>query len=49
MVERLARVIRPKYLPPWMNKTISALDEDKPIEWIAAGDYRAVAWLKPPG
>jgi len=45
MVERLARVIRPAYIPVWMNKPISALDDDKPIERIAAGDYRAVARL----
>lgn len=45
MVERLARVIRPTYIPVWMNKPISALEDDKPIERIAAGDYRAVARL----
>jgi transcriptional regulator with XRE-family HTH domain len=45
MVERLAQVIRPTYIPVWMNKPISALDDDKPIERIATGDYRAVARL----
>jgi hypothetical protein len=29
----------------WLNKPISALDDDKPIELIAAGDYCAVARL----
>ena len=45
LVERLARVIRPTYIPVWLNKPIPALDEDKPIDRIAAGDYRAVARL----
>ncbi|MBK5219600.1 MAG: hypothetical protein JJE35_07430 [Thermoleophilia bacterium] len=45
LVERLARVIRPTYIPVWLNKPVSVLDDDKPIERIAAGDYRAVARL----
>lgn len=45
IVERLARVIRPTYIPVWLNKPISALDDDKPIERTAAGDYRSVARL----
>lgn len=45
LVERLARVIRPTYISVWLNKPIAALDDDKPIERIAAGDYRAVARL----
>jgi hypothetical protein len=38
-------VIRPTYIPVWLNKLIPALDEDKPIDRIAMGDYRAVARL----
>lgn len=45
MVERLGRVIRPTYIPVWMNKPVELLDDDKPIERIAAGDYRSVARL----
>lgn len=45
MVERLSRVIRPTYIPVWLNKPIPALDDDKPIERIASGDYRSVARL----
>jgi hypothetical protein len=45
LVERLARVIRPTYIPVWLNKPLPALNEDKPIDRIAAGDYRAVARL----
>lgn len=45
IVERLARVIRPTYIPVWLNKPVEMLDDDKPIERIATGDYRAVARL----
>jgi hypothetical protein len=45
IVERLARVIRPAYIPVWLNTPVPLLDDDKPIERIAAGDYRAVARL----
>jgi hypothetical protein len=45
VVERLARVIRPTYIPVWLNKPLAALDDDKPIERIASGDYRSVARL----
>jgi hypothetical protein len=45
IVERLARVIRPTYVPAWLNKSMGPLDDDKPIERIAAGDYRSVAQL----
>jgi len=45
IVERLALVLRPSYIPVWMNKPIPALDDDKPIDRIAQGDYRAVAQL----
>ncbi len=39
----MARAIRPAYIPVWLNKPIAALEDDKPIDRIAAGDYRAVA------
>jgi transcriptional regulator with XRE-family HTH domain len=45
LVERLARVVRPTYIPVWLSKPIPALDDDKPIDRIAKGDYRAVARL----
>jgi transcriptional regulator with XRE-family HTH domain len=45
LVERLARVIRPAYIPVWLSKPVPALDEDKPLDRIAQGDYRAVARL----
>jgi hypothetical protein len=45
LVERLARTVRPTHIPVWLNKPIPALDDDKPIERIASGDYRSVARL----
>jgi uncharacterized protein (DUF2384 family) len=45
LVERLARVMEPSYIAIWLRKPVSALDERKPIDVIAAGDYRRVAEL----
>ena len=45
IVERLARVMEPAYIPVWMRKPISLLDDDKPLDVIAAGDYRRVSRL----
>jgi len=53
IVERLARVMRPEYVPVWMRKPVPLLDDDKPLDVIAAGDYRrvsrVVAGLESPG
>ena len=45
IVERLPRVMRPEYIPVWLIKPIEALDDDKPIDVIARGDYRRVTRL----
>jgi hypothetical protein len=45
LIERLTRVIRPTYIPVWLSKLIAALNDDKPMDRIAKGDYRAVARL----
>jgi transcriptional regulator with XRE-family HTH domain len=45
MVERLANVIRPEYIAIWLRKPVPALDDDKPLDVIAAGQYRRVAEL----
>lgn len=45
LVERLARVIQPTYIPEWLNRSMGLLDGDKPVERIAAGDYHSVAQL----
>jgi len=39
------RVIKPSYIAVWLSKPIEALDDDKPLDRIARGDYRAVAHL----
>jgi hypothetical protein len=31
------------YIPVWLTKPIEALDDDKPLDVIARGDYRRVA------
>src|SRR5215207_11684508 len=53
IVERLARVMQPTYVPVWMRKPVPLLDDDKPLDVIAAGDYRrvsrVVAGLESPG
>ena len=43
VVERLVQVIEPTYVPVWMRKPIPLLDDDKPLDVIAAGDYRRVS------
>jgi transcriptional regulator with XRE-family HTH domain len=43
IVERMARVMKASYVPVWMRKPIPLLDDDKPIDVIAAGDYRRVS------
>jgi hypothetical protein len=45
LVERLARVIQPAYIPVWLSEPNPALDDDKPIDRIAQGDHRSVARL----
>jgi hypothetical protein len=45
IVERLARVMTPEYIPVWLTKPLEALDHEKPIELIARGDYARVARL----
>jgi transcriptional regulator with XRE-family HTH domain len=45
MADRLTRVMDPEYIPVWLNRPIEALDDDKPVELLARGDYRRVAQL----
>src|SRR5690348_3773846 len=53
IVERLARVMEPAYVPVWMRKPVPLLDDDKPLDVLGAGDYRRVwrviAGLEAPG
>lgn len=45
IVERLLRVMEAEYIPLWMNKPVEALDDEKPLELVARGEYRRVARL----
>jgi uncharacterized protein (DUF2384 family) len=45
LVERLARVMEPSYIAVWLRKPVPALEEHKPIDVIASGDYMRVAEL----
>jgi len=43
LVERLVRVMQPAYVSIWLRKPIPLLDDDKPLDVIATGDYRRVS------
>lgn len=45
IVERLARVIEPSYIPVWLHKPVPALDDEKPIDVLAKGEWPRVARL----
>ena len=45
MIKRLALVVRPKSIAVWLKRPILALDDEKPIELIARGEYKRVAKL----
>ena len=45
IVERLAAVVDPAYIPVWLNKPLAVLGDDKPLELLARGEYRRVAEL----
>lgn len=45
MVRRLARVLRAESIALWLQRPVLALDDEKPIELIARGEYRRVAKL----
>src|SRR4051812_50055286 len=43
IVERLVRVMEPSYVPVWLRKPVPLLDDDKPLDGLAAGGYRGGA------
>jgi len=45
MTDRLARVMAADYIPIWLNRPLEILDDDKPVEVLARGDYRRIAKL----
>src|SRR5438128_1405879 len=45
IVERLARVMEPTYIPVWLHKPVPRLGDEKPIDLLAQGEWRRVARL----
>lgn len=45
IVDRLARVIEPGYIPVWLHRPAAALGDEKPIDLLARGEWRRVARL----
>jgi transcriptional regulator with XRE-family HTH domain len=45
ITERLQRVMSTEYIPVWLTKPVEALDDEKPVDLIARGDYLRVARL----
>jgi uncharacterized protein (DUF2384 family) len=45
MIKRLALVVRPESIAVWLKRPILALDDEKPIDLIARGEYKRVAKL----
>lgn len=43
LVERLQRVMDSSYIPVWLRRPIEALDDRKPLDLLARGEYRQVA------
>ena len=43
LVERLVTVMQPEYVPVWLRKPNMLLEDDKPLDAIASGDYRRVS------
>jgi len=35
--------MKPEYVPVWMRKPIPLLDDDKPLDLVATGEYRRVS------
>jgi transcriptional regulator with XRE-family HTH domain len=45
IVERLARVVEPDYIPVWLHKPVAALGDEKPLDVLAEGGYRRLSRL----
>jgi len=44
-IERLTRLMEPSNVAVWLHKSVPALDDEKPIDLIARGEYMRVASL----
>ena len=45
LVGRLARVMEPDYIPIWLYKPVGILDDGKPIDMLAHGEYQQLSRL----
>jgi hypothetical protein len=45
LVDRLARVMDPSYVPLWLQKPLPALGDARPLDALADGRYRDVSRL----
>lgn len=45
LVDRLARVMEPAYIPIWLSKPLARLDDRRPVDVIRSGEYRSVSRL----
>ena len=43
IADRLERVMPASSIPVWLSKPLAALDDAKPLDVIAAGEYKRVA------
>ena len=43
IVERLVRLMQPEFVPVWMRKPVPLLDDEKPLDLMAGGQYRRVS------
>jgi len=43
LVDRLERVMTPRYVPLWLLKPVPALDDRRPLELLSRGRYRDVS------
>jgi transcriptional regulator with XRE-family HTH domain len=45
IVDRLANVMEPAYIPVWLQRPVPALHDEKPIDLLGQGEWRPVARL----
>lgn len=45
MADRLGRVMDRDFIPLWLTRPLVALDDEKPVDVLARGEYRRVAQL----
>lgn len=53
ILERLARVIEPEYIPVWLDTPVPALGDQKPIDLVARREWQplreVITGLESPG